>query len=72
MNGTKCFFYGLSMGVAAGVLMAPRSGVHTRKQIASTARAGREYIEQGGAELKNTVADKLNRTKRAAKQVLMG
>jgi gas vesicle protein len=72
MNGTKCFFFGLGVGAAAGVLMAPRAGVNTRRRIASTARKSRIYVLRGGAELRDTVADKLNRTKRAAKVILAG
>jgi gas vesicle protein len=54
------------MGLAAGVLMAPRSGVKTRRRLAETAREGQERIVREGAELRETVLDKLNRAKRAA------
>ena len=72
MNETRCFIFGLGVGVAAGVLMAPRSGVKTRKQIAETAREGQDYIRREGAELRDTVAEKINRTKRAAKTTADG
>ena len=72
MSETKCFLYGIGVGLAAGVLMAPRSGVKTRRQIAETAREGQNYVMREGAELRNSVVDKLNRTKRAAQATAEG
>jgi gas vesicle protein len=72
MSETKCFFYGIGVGLAAGVLMAPRSGVKTRKQLAETAREGQNYVMREGAELRDSVVDKLNRTKRAAQATAEG
>jgi|HubBroStandDraft_2_1064218.scaffolds.fasta_scaffold257365_2 gas vesicle protein len=72
MGETKCFLFGLSVGVAAGILMAPRSGVNTRRRIANTAREGQDAIVREGAELRDTVVDTLNRTKRAAKTAVDG
>jgi gas vesicle protein len=72
MKEARCFFYGLGVGVAAGVLMAPRAGVKTRKMIADTAREGQDYIAREGAELRDSVVDQLNRTKRAAKTAVEG
>ena len=72
MSQTKCFFYGIGVGLAAGVLMAPRSGVKTRRQLAETAREGQNYVMREGAELRDSVVDKLNRTKRAAQATAKG
>jgi gas vesicle protein len=72
MSQTKCFFYGLGVGAAAAILMAPRSGVKTRRLLAETAREGQDYIAREGAELRNTVVETLNRTKRAAKATAEG
>jgi gas vesicle protein len=72
MNETKCFFYGLGVGLAAGVLMAPRAGVKTRQQIADTARESQDFVMREGAQLKDSVVDKLNRTKRAAQATAEG
>jgi gas vesicle protein len=72
MSQTKCFFYGIGVGLAAGVLMAPRSGVKTRRQLAETAREGQNYVMREGAELRDSVVDKLNRTKRAAQATAEG
>jgi gas vesicle protein len=72
MNETRCFFYGLGVGLAAGVLMAPRSGVKTRQRLAETARQGQDYVAREGAQFKESVVDKLNRTKRAAQATAEG
>lgn len=72
MNETKCFFYGLGLGVAAGVLFAPRSGVKTRELIADTARESQDYITREGTHVRDTVAEKIDRTKRAAKATAEG
>jgi gas vesicle protein len=72
MSETRCFFFGLGLGVAAGVLMAPRSGVKTRRRLAETAREGQDYITRESMELRNSVVDALDRTKRAAKTTADG
>jgi gas vesicle protein len=72
MREARCFFYGLGLGVAAGVLMAPRAGVKTRKLLADTAREGQDYIVRGSAELRDSVVEQLNKTKRAAKAAAEG
>jgi gas vesicle protein len=72
MGQTRCFFYGLAVGAAAGLLMAPYSGIKTRRRLAETARESQERIAHETAELRNTVVDTLNRTKRAAKVTAEG
>jgi gas vesicle protein len=72
MSETRCFFYGLGVGVAAALLMAPRSGVKTRRRLAETVRESQDSIAREGAELRDTVVDALNRSKRAAKTTAEG
>jgi gas vesicle protein len=72
MSESKCFFFGLGVGVAAGVLMAPRSGVKTRRQIANTARESQDYVLRETGEVRDSVVDALNRTKKAAKTAASG
>ncbi len=72
MSETRCFFYGLAAGVAAGVLMAPRSGVKTRRKIVENAREGQDFVMRETTELRNSVVDGVNRTKRAAKATAEG
>jgi gas vesicle protein len=66
MSQTRCFFYGLGVGVAAGILMAPRSGAKTQQKIMSAARDGRDYLARQTDEVRSAVMDKVERTKRAA------
>lgn len=72
MSETRCFFFGLGLGMAAGVLMAPRSGVKTRRRIAETAREGQDYITREGIGLRDSVVEKVERAKRAAKATAQG
>jgi len=72
MQETKCFFYGLGFGVAAAILMAPRSGVKTRRRLAEAVREGQDAIAVETAEARKSVVDALNRTKRAAKTTAEG
>jgi gas vesicle protein len=72
MSQTKCFFYGLAAGVAAGVLMAPKSGIKTRRQLVDSVRDGQDYITRESVGLRDSVVDKLNRTKRAAQVTAEG
>lgn len=72
MSQTRCFFYGLGVGVAAALLMAPRSGVKTRRRLAETVRESQDSIVREGTELRDSVVDVLNRTKRAAKTTAEG
>ena len=72
MSQIRCFFYGLGVGAAAALLMAPRSGVKTRKLLVETARDGQDYLVREGEELRDTIVDKVNRAKRAAKVTAQG
>jgi len=72
MSQTRCFFYGVGVGVAAALLMAPRSGVKTRRRLAETVRENQETLVREGMELRDSVVDVLNRTKRAAKTTAEG
>jgi gas vesicle protein len=69
---TKCFFYGLGAGFAAGMLMAPYAGIKTRRLLAETARESQERLARESAQLRNSVVDTLNRTTRAAKATAEG
>ena len=57
------FFLGLGVGVAVGVLFAPKSGTETREYIRSKANEGADYVKRRGAELKDTTSDALDRGK---------
>ena len=45
-NKFSYFFLGLGLGVAAGLLFAPKSGPETRDLLRSKADEGKEYLKQ--------------------------
>jgi gas vesicle protein len=62
-NKLSYFFLGLGLGVAAGVLFAPKSGAETRLFLRSKAEEGTDYVKQQADNLKETAADTLERSK---------
>jgi len=57
------FFLGLGLGVAVGVLFAPKSGNETRQFLRSKAEEGGEYVKQQADTIKETAAETLERSK---------
>src|SRR5215471_8654447 len=75
-SGISYFIVGLGVGVAVGLLMAPRSGEETRRILRSKADEGadylrtkadegREYVRRRGAELRESASDLIDRSKDA-------
>lgn len=62
-NKLSYFFLGLGLGVAAGILFAPKSGPETRELIKSKAGEGTEYLKRRSADLKGTANDLMDRGK---------
>jgi gas vesicle protein len=57
------FFLGLGLGVAVGVLFAPKSGEETREYIRSKAGEGTDYVMRRGSDLRNAAEDAIGRGK---------
>jgi gas vesicle protein len=57
------FFLGLGLGVAVGVLFAPKSGEETREYIRSKAGEGADYVKRRGSDLRNAAEDAIDRGK---------
>src|SRR5436305_4192429 len=57
------FFLGLGLGVAAGVLFAPKSGAETRAFLRDRAEEGADYVKKTGADLRETATDAVERGK---------
>lgn len=55
------FFLGMGLGVAAGLLFAPKSGPETRELIKSKAGEGSEYLKQRSADIKSSANDLVDR-----------
>ena len=57
------FAFGLGLGLAIGVLFAPRSGEETREFIRSKADEGKDYLKRRSDELRESANDVLERGK---------
>jgi gas vesicle protein len=57
------FFLGLGLGVAAGVLFAPKSGSETREFIKAKANESADYVKRRSETLKETAAETIDRGK---------
>ena len=62
-NKLSYFFLGLGLGVAVGVLFAPKSGTETRQFLRAKAEEGTDYVKQQADVLKETAAETLERGK---------
>ena len=62
-NKLSYFFLGLGLGVAVGVLFAPKSGAETRDLLRSKAEEGADYVKRRGVELKDTATEAIDRGK---------
>lgn len=59
------FLLGLGVGVAVGVLFAPKSGTETRQLLKSKAEDGKEYINRRSGEWKESASELLDKGKQA-------
>ncbi len=57
------FFLGLGLGVAVGVLFAPKAGAETRDLIRNKAGEGVDYVKRRGEELRDSATDTFDRGK---------
>jgi gas vesicle protein len=64
-NKLSYFFLGLGMGVAIGVLFAPKSGEETRDFLKGKADEGRDYLRRRSDEIRDSAGDVLNRSRDA-------
>lgn len=59
------FFLGLGLGVALGVLFAPKSGAETRDFLRTKAGEGKDYLRRRGEDIRDSASDALERGKSA-------
>lgn len=59
------FFLGLGLGVAVGILFAPKSGEETRGLIRGKAVEGKDYLRRRSQDLRESAEDYLERGKSA-------
>lgn len=59
------FFLGLGIGVAVGILFAPKSGEETRALLRSKAEESKDYVKRRGDELRDSASDLIDRGRTA-------
>ena len=64
-NRLSYFFLGLGLGVAVGVLFAPKSGAETREFLRSKADESADYVRRRSDELREQAADAIDRGKQS-------
>jgi gas vesicle protein len=60
-NKFSYFAFGLGLGIAVGVLFAPKSGEETREFIRAKADESREYLKRRSEELRSQASDMVER-----------
>ena len=64
-NKFSYFFLGLGLGVAVGLLFAPKSGAETRDLLLSKADEGKEYLKRRTSELRDSAEEVIEKGKSA-------
>jgi len=64
-NKFPYFFLGLGLGVAVGLLFAPKSGSETRELLLQKADEGKEYLKRQGEQLRSSAGDAIERGRSA-------
>jgi gas vesicle protein len=62
-NKLSYFFLGLGLGVAVGVLFAPKSGRETREFLRSKADEGTDFVKRRGEEFRDQATEAVDRGK---------
>lgn len=57
------FFLGVGVGVAVGLLFAPKSGEETRRLIRDRAADSGDYLKKQTSDIKSSAADLLDKSK---------
>jgi len=57
------FFLGLGLGVAAGILFAPKSGSETREFLLSKVNEGADYARRRAQDVRESAEDVVERSK---------
>jgi len=60
-NKFSYFFLGLGLGIAVGVLFAPKSGEETREFIRSKTLEGADYVKRRSEDLRDAAEDAIGK-----------
>lgn len=64
-NKIPYFFLGLGLGVAVGLLFAPKSGAETRDLIRSKADESKDYLKRRTIDLRDSANDAIEKGRSA-------
>jgi gas vesicle protein len=64
-NNLSYFFLGLGLGVAVGLLFAPKSGPETRDLLLTKADEGRDYLRRRTEDLRDSAGDLVDKGRSA-------
>ncbi len=64
-NNLPYFLLGMGVGLAVGLLVAPKSGEETRALLKGRAEEGRDYMKRKSSEIRETATDFVERGKDA-------
>lgn len=67
-NKLSYFFLGLGLGVAVGVLFAPKSGDETRELLRSKANEGADFVKRRGVELREQATEAVEKGKQTVQR----
>ncbi|MBV8847861.1 MAG: YtxH domain-containing protein [Bryobacterales bacterium] len=67
-NKVSYFLFGLGIGVAVGVLFAPRSGEETREYIKGKTLEGADYMRRASQDLRDAAEGALDRGKESLRR----
>ena len=67
-NKVSYFFLGLGLGVAVGVLFAPKSGEETREYLRNRAEEGTDFVKRRANDLRDSAADAIDRGKETVRR----
>jgi gas vesicle protein len=62
-NNLSYFFLGMGLGVAAGILFAPKAGPETREMIKAKAGEGTDYLKKRTEEIKDSATGMVDKGK---------
>lgn len=67
-NKLPYFFLGLGVGLAAGLLFAPKSGEETRALLRGKAEDSREFVKRKTGEIRENASDLVDRGRDAVRR----
>ncbi len=67
-NKITYFFLGLGLGVAVGLLFAPKSGSETRDYLLTKGSEGKDYLVRSGEKLRDAAGDVIEKSKNVVAQ----